>query len=106
ARMLDAARPTDAVLTSAVPAALEHELAARGIRTIALDRLAIDAVAGSTGGTIPAPGPVDSEALAYILFTSGTTGQPKGVPVPHRALLHFVDWLLATHGFVPGGEVF
>ncbi|KAJ1967229.1 hypothetical protein IWQ62_001990, partial [Dispira parvispora] len=28
--------------------------------------------------------------LAYIVFTSGTTGQPKGVPVAHDAALNFI----------------
>ncbi len=41
-----------------------------------------------------------------MLFTSGTTGDPKGVAVPRAALAHFTDWLLTTHGFVPGGETF
>lgn len=28
--------------------------------------------------------------LAYIIYTSGSTGQPKGVEIPHRALVNFL----------------
>lgn len=33
---------------------------------------------------------VTAESLAYICYTSGSTGQPKGVCVPHRAVLRLL----------------
>src|SRR5215831_7855601 len=34
--------------------------------------------------------PLDGEALAYVIYTSKSTGQPKGVMVPHRAITRLV----------------
>jgi natural product biosynthesis luciferase-like monooxygenase protein/amino acid adenylation domain-containing protein len=30
--------------------------------------------------------------LAFVLYTSGSTGQPKGVEMPHRPLVNLVSW--------------
>ena len=33
---------------------------------------------------------VDADACVYIMFTSGSTGEPKGVMIPHRAVHRLV----------------
>ncbi|WP_324192727.1 non-ribosomal peptide synthetase [Nocardia transvalensis] len=36
--------------------------------------------------------PIHPESIAYVLFTSGSTGEPKGVAMPHRGLANLVRW--------------
>ncbi len=36
--------------------------------------------------------------LAYVIFTSGSTGNPKGVKVPHRAVVNFLIGMSQTPG--------
>jgi long-chain acyl-CoA synthetase len=46
-------------------------------------------------GDMPSPS-IDSDALAAIVYTSGTTGRPKGVMLSHRNVVSNVYAVLAT----------
>lgn len=39
-----------------------------------------------------------AEEIAYLLFTSGTTGVPKCIATAHAPLVHFIDWYEETFG--------
>lgn len=45
------------------------------------------------------------EDTAYIIFTSGTTGRPKGVPTVNRSLNAFLDHVIPRYELGPGCRV-
>ncbi|KOX21536.1 hypothetical protein ADK67_26450 [Saccharothrix sp. NRRL B-16348] len=49
--------------------------------------------------------PTDLEREAYLLFTSGSTGQPKGVPIRHRNLARYLPHNIARFTGGPGSRV-
>ncbi|MBW8485476.1 amino acid adenylation domain-containing protein [Actinomadura parmotrematis] len=80
------------LLVDAVTAPLVADVRATA-RTIVLD--------GTEDGDGPAHAPdveVQPDRLAYVLFTSGSTGLPKGVMVRHRDVVDLADDAAMTNG--------
>jgi amino acid adenylation domain-containing protein/non-ribosomal peptide synthase protein (TIGR01720 family) len=71
-----------------------------------LDPLYLDDVTEEREG-LDGPGVDGASAdnLAYVMFTSGTTGEPKGVMVPHRGIINMSAWQRRQFRIEPGRRV-
>ncbi|WP_236664543.1 non-ribosomal peptide synthetase, partial [Streptomyces noursei] len=76
----------------------EHLLAGAVPETVVLDR--DHALIAASPGAGPVPG-ATAEDTAYVLYTSGSTGEPKGVEVGHRALVNFLVSMAREPGLGP-----
>jgi amino acid adenylation domain-containing protein len=52
----------------------------------------------------PAAGAVPSN-LAYVMYTSGSTGQPKGAMIVHSGLVNYLCWAIKAYAVEAGGSV-
>lgn len=84
ARILTAAAVHSALLTGAAPQTPLPVPAVRVAEAIA---------AGRAAAADTEPAVVDPTAVAYVLFTSGSTGEPKGVEVSHGAAMNTVEFI-------------
>jgi non-ribosomal peptide synthetase-like protein len=66
---------------------------------------AVTAVDGTSRRRVATHPAVPAASLAYLVYTSGTTGGPKGVMIEHRGVANLVASDLAEFGLRPGQRV-
>ncbi|MEU4645927.1 amino acid adenylation domain-containing protein [Nocardia fluminea] len=103
------AQRADRILATS-SAALVLTTAADGFETdrapvAQVETLDLADVAGTSVTDLDRLAPLLPRNAAYLLFTSGSTGEPKGVSVSHEAIVNTFAWMQRRHRFGQGDTV-
>ena len=85
--ILETAAPLCVLTTTLDAFETTRDIAVLSIDTLDLSELSSGPIADSERAQ-----PLLPDNTAYLIFTSGSTGQPKGVSVPHRAVVNQMLW--------------
>ncbi len=68
-------------------------------------KMDVDPVDGGESVSSVGRVPIDPDDLAYVLYTSGSTGAPKGVAITHRGLANHMAWIHSALELEDGDRV-
>lgn len=92
------ARPDAIVIDETISGVQLERIGAAGMRQFSLP----DTIRGPGANAVLAPQETGPDDPAYIYFTSGTTGEPKGVLGRSGGLSHFIEWEVEEFQLPPG----
>lgn len=76
------------------------------VQHVLLDAVATEASTKSDAALDKQPTKAVSDETCYILYTSGTTGRPKGVAVTHQSFCNFIRVAATSYGYRPGDRIY